>query len=61
MKRYQSQKDRNNYPLYYLFQKRAVRLQQQKQKEDLERAARKDRESEKERMLTAKIAKKDAK
>ncbi|XP_041356176.1 biogenesis of lysosome-related organelles complex 1 subunit 6-like [Gigantopelta aegis] len=38
--------------------KRAVKLQQQKQKEELQRAAQIEREHEKERMLNARIAKK---
>lgn len=37
--------------------RRAVKLQQQKQKEELQRAQQKEREQEKERALTAKVAK----
>lgn len=39
---------------------RAVKLQQQKQKEELTRAAQQEKELERERMLTAKVAKKPA-
>ena len=39
------------------FQRRAVKLQQQKQKEELQRAQQKEREQEKERALTAKVVK----
>lgn len=38
------------------FQKRALKLQQQKQKEELTRAHNLEKEYEKERMLTARIA-----
>lgn len=39
-----------------LLQYRAVKLQQQKQKEELNKAAQRERELERERMLTAKVA-----
>lgn len=38
-------------------QRRAVKIQQQKQKEELTRADQIERERERERMLTAKVAK----
>ena len=41
------------------FQRRAVKIQQQKQKDELQRAAQRERELEKERMLTAKVVKPD--
>ena len=46
-----------------ILQRRAVKLQQQKQKEELQRQHQIEREQEKERMLTAKVVKptKDAK
>lgn len=42
----------------FKLKKRAVKLQQQKQKEELMKAQQLEREQEKERMLTAKVAKK---
>ena len=39
-----------------LFQKRAVKLQPQKHEEVLDRAVQRDRELDREKMLTAKIA-----
>ena len=43
----------------FFFQRRAVKIQQQKQKDELQRAAQRERELEKERMLTAKVVKPD--